>query len=314
MRYEYAHLIKDEKHALEAFTRVYIALLERFKKLYDNDAPSPDVMSLHHTLQGTCSQRSVYVISVLRSLGIPAAYDCIPFWGNYSTSGHAWVSFANGERTFTVYDKDTIAYEYNAIDGSGFNDGGSLVHPHLKWDSVKRPPVIYRRCYELQQPLLARLDKDIPPTLKESFSVNVSAQYGFRNHVELPSPDKGKAYLYAFETGKGWRAVTGGEEVGKKTMFTQVPGNMVYLPVCYHDGVEGPVGYPFLMHADGNRHVYAPDKENTRSVTLWRKFPLRKQWYNRWKMMLGSTIEVSDHPSFSPARTIYTFFLLPTVV
>lgn len=310
----YKDLVKGEKHAVDAYAKVYSALLKRFKKLGDGNLSSPDVMELHRSQRGTCSQRSIYVVSVLRSLGIPAAYDCVPFWGNYSTSGHAWVSFVNGNRTFTVYDKDTVAHEYNAIDGSGFNDGGSLVHPYLEWDSVKRPPVINRRCYELQQPLLARLDKDTPPALKESFSVNVSAQYGFRHHVEIPSPDAGKACLYAFETGKGWRAVTGGEEVDGKTKFTQVPGNMVYLPVCYHDGVEEAAGYPFLMDADGNRHVYAPDLEHTRSVTLWRKFPLRKQWYNRWKMILGSTIEVSDHPSFRPSRTVHTFRTPPETI
>ncbi len=307
LRNEYVHLIKDERHASEAFAKVYIALLERFTKLNDNGVPSFDVMHLHHKLQGTCSQRSVYVISVLRSLGIPAAYDSTPFWGNYSTSGHAWVSFVNNGRTFTVYNKDTVVREYNFIDGSGFNDGGDYIHPRLEWDSVKRPPVINRHCYELQRPLQARLDKDIPSALKESFSANVSSQYGFNHHLEIPSPDKGKAYLYAFETGKGWRAVTGGEVSGRKTFFTQVPGSMVYLPVYYHDDEEAPAGYPFRMDADGKRHVYKPDMENIRTVSLWRKFPLRKQWYNRWKMMLGSTIEVSDHPSFRPAKTVHTF-------
>lgn len=307
LRNEYAHLIKDKRHASEAFSKVYIALLERFKKLYDNDVPSPDVMSLHHTLQGTCSQRSIYVISVLRSLGIPAAYDSTPFWGNYSTSGHAWVSFVNNGRTFTVYDKDTIAREYNSIDGSGFNDGGDFIHPRLQWDSVKRPPVINRHCYELQLPLSVRLDKDIPSVLKESFSVNVSAQYGFKHRFEMDSSHKGKGYLYAFETGKGWRAVTGGEVSGGKTIFLQVPGNMVYLPVYFHDGEESPTDYPFLMDAEGNRHIYKPQKKHTRTVTLWRKFPLRKQWYDRWKMMLGSTIEVSDNRSFRPAKTVHTF-------
>lgn len=307
LRNEYAHLIKDKRHVSEAFAKVYIALLERFTKLNDNSVPSPDVMSLHHKLQGTCSQRSVYVISVLRSLGIPAAYDCIPFWGNYSTSGHAWVSFVDNGKTFTVYNKDTVVRECNPIDGSGFNDGGGFVHPRLQWDSVKRPPVINRHCYELQQTLLARLDKDIPPALKESFSANVSSQYGFNHHFELPSSDNGKAYLYAFETGKGWRAVTGGEVSGRKTFFVQVPGNMVYLPVYYHDDEEAPAGYPFRMDADGKRHVYKPDREKVRTVTLWRKFPLRKQWYNRWRMMLGSTIEVSDHPSFRLAKTVHTF-------
>ena len=161
---------------------------------------------------------------------------------------------------------------------------------------------------------MARLDKDIPSALKESFSANVSSQYGFNHHFELPSPDKGKAYLYAFETGRGWRAVTGGEMSVRKTVFAQVPGNMVYLPVYYNDDEESPAGYPFRMDADGNRHVYAPDFEYTRSVILWRKFPLRKQWYNRWKAMVGSTIEVSDNPSFRPARTVHTFRTPPETI
>lgn len=62
LRNEYVHLIKDKRHASEAFAKVYIALLERFTKLNDNGVPSSDVMNLHHKLQGTCSQRSVIEI------------------------------------------------------------------------------------------------------------------------------------------------------------------------------------------------------------------------------------------------------------
>lgn len=314
LRTEYMHLVKDETHACEAFAKVYVFLLDRFLKLNDDVLPSPDVMSLHHMQRGTCAHRSIYVVSVLRSLGIPAAYDCIPFWGNYSTTGHAWVSYVDHDRTFTVYGRDTIAKEYNPINGSGLKSWGRFEHPHLVWDSIKRPPVILRHCYELQQPLLSRLDKDIPSGLKEPFSSNVSAQYGFTHHLELPSPDKGKAYLYAFETGKGWRAVTGGESSDGNTSFSQVPGSMVYLPVYYHDGVDTPAGSPFLLEADGSLQVYAPDNSHPRSVTLWRKFPLRLEWYNRWKTMVGSTIEVSDSPSFRPSRTVHTFLTPPETI
>jgi len=307
LRNEYKHLIVDIKDPIRAFEKVYSAVLKQFEKLGTAEQPFIDIMTLHQIKKGTCGQRGIYVGAVLRSLGIPAAFDFVPFWGNYSTSSHAWVSYTNRGRTFTVYGNDSIAKEFNLIDGCNFNDPGELIHPHHQWDSIKRVPVIMRLCYELQSPLEIIKDKNMPAELKDLFLINVSRQYGFTHHVEFASVPNGDPYLYAFDTGRGWRAVTKGETHNSKVVFKDLPGKMVYLPFSCYKKHKRPMGNPFLLDENGNTHFFKPDLRNCRKVTIWRKYPLRKQWYNRWKQFMGTTIEVSDDSLFRNKRIVYAF-------
>lgn len=311
LRNEYGHLIVGIEDPIKAFAKVYSTIVKKFNKTSNIENGSLDVLSLHRTLKGTCGQRSVYIVAVLRSLGIPAAYDYVPFWGNYSVSGHAWVAYVNGDRTFTVYGNDTIAKEFNRIDGENFNDNGLLGHPHQQWDSIKRVPVVFRRCYERQQPLSSKSNKDIPMELNNPFLLNVSKQYGFTHSVTTKNSFGKQPYLCAFKTGKGWQAVRNGESKMLQATFNDLPGQVVYLPTNYVDGEIVPVDVPFLLKSDGRICEFVPDKENLRSVTLWRKYPLRKQWYGRWEKVLGSTVEVSNDSLFENKQVIYTFTKVP---
>lgn len=311
LRNEYGHLTVGIDDPIKAFAKVYSTVVEKFNKTSNIVNGSLDVLSLHRILKGTCEQRSIYIVAVLRSLGIPAAYDCIPFWGNYSTSGHAWVAYVNDGRTFTVYVNDTIAKEFNRIDGENFNDNGLLEHPHQQWDSIKRVPVVFRRCYERQLPQNSKSNKDIPMELNNPFLLNVSQQYGFTHSVTTKSIFGKQSYLCAFKTGKGWQAVKNGETKMFQATFNDLPGQIVYLPTIYIDGEIVPVGVPFLLKSDGSICDFVPDKENPRSVTLWRKYPLRKQWYGRWEKFLGSTIEVSNDSLFENKQVVYTFERVP---
>lgn len=304
---EYRHLITDIDNPIDAFAKVYATIIRQFNKLGSSEYSSLDAMTLHHLQRGTCDQRSIYIVSVMRSLGIPAAYDYVPFWGNYSSSGHSWAAYANHNKTLTVYGNDSVAKEYNRIDGESFNDNGILDHPHQQWDSIKRVPTIQRICYERQQPSGIVFDKDVPQEFKTPFSANVSRQYGYNHSVTLPNPHEGNAYLSAFKTGRGWLAVTAGDTKESQTTFKDLPEKMIYLPIICYNGQRNPTGYPFLLDEEGRLKTFKPDCHNLRTITVWRKYPLRKQWYNRWKMMLGSTIEVADDTSFHHKRVAYTF-------
>ena len=311
LRNEYGHLTVGIDDPIKAFAKVYSTVVKKFNKTSNVEDGSLDVLSLHRILRGTCEQRSIYVVAVLRSLGIPAAYDYVPFWGNYSTSGHAWVAYVNDGRTFTVYVNDTIAKEFNRIDGENFNDNGLLEHPHQQWDSIKRVPVVFRKCYERQLPLSSKSNNDIPMELNNPFLLNVSQQYGFTHSVTTKSPFGEQPYLCAFKTGKGWQAIRNGESKIFQVTFNDLPGQVVYLPTNYVDGEIVPVDVPFLLKSDGSICKFVPDKENLRSVTLWRKYPLRKQWYGRWEKVLGSTIEVSNDSLFENQQVVYTFERVP---
>lgn len=195
LRNEYCTLIKDISNPVQAFEKVYREVFENFKKI-DVDCPyMPDVLLLNHIRTGTCGQRSVYLVSVLRSLGLPVSYDCVRYWANYGTTGHAWVSYVNKGRTLTIYSNDSIAKEFNKIDASRFSSDGELVHPHHKWESIKRVAAVWRICYKCQQSISLRKDVDMPPALRDLFSYNVSAEYGLNKTVSLQSHGIENSYL-----------------------------------------------------------------------------------------------------------------------
>lgn len=307
LRNEYSHLITGIDSPIEAFAKVHSIIIRQFNKLGSTKHLSLDAMTLHHLHQGTCDQRSIYIVSVMRALGIPAAYDYVPFWGNYSSNGHSWAAYVNHNKTHTVYGDDSVAKEFNRIDGESFNDNGILIHPHQQWDSIKRAPVIQRICYEKQQSSSTYYDKDIPQELKAPFSANVSRQYGYNLSITLPNRHEGKAYLSAFKTGWGWQAVIESEVKANETTFRDLPGRMVYLPLNCHNGERNSIGNPFILDGNGRSHTFKPDYQKLQAITIWRKYPLRKQWYNRWKMMLGSTVEVADDTTFRHKKVVYTF-------
>lgn len=307
LRDEYKHLIIGINDPIEAFAKVYSEVIRRFNKIGVEESKGLDIVSLHNILRGSCDQRSMYSVAVLRSLGIPAAYDYVPFWGNYSVNGHSWGAFVNKERTYTVYKNDTTAKEYNLIDGSNFNVKGELIHPYHKWDSIKRVSVINRKCYELQSDLEILNNNDLPNDFRNLYTRNVSDQYGYTLSVKMPNPVKGNAYLYVFNTGRGWRAVAKGISDGENAFFNKLPGNIVYQQMNYSNGKPEPVGHPFLLDTDGKTSTFTPDMAKKQTIILRRKYSLRIQWYNRWKMMLGSTIEVANDSSFRNKKTIYRF-------
>lgn len=314
LRNEYGHLIVGIDDPIKAFAKVYSTVVKKFNKTSNVENGSLDVLSLHRVLKGSCEQRSIYIVAVLRSLGIPAAYDYVPFWGNYSTTGHAWVSYVNDGRTFTVFGNDTIAKEFNRIDGENFSDNGLLEHPRQQWDSIKRVPVVLRKCYDRQLPLSSKSNSGIPMELDDPFSLNVSRQYGFTHSATTKNSFGKQPYLCAFRTGSGWQAVTDGDARMCQATFNDLPGQVVYLPANHVDGRIVPVGAPFLLKSDGSICKFAPDKENLKSVTLWRKYPLRKQWYGRWEKVLGSTVEVSNDSLFENQQVVHTFERVPETI
>ena len=298
LRNEYKHLLIGMENPLEAFVRVSEFVMNKFEKT-DESLSHPDVMTLHHYQKGTCEQRSLYLVAVMRSLCIPVAYDFVPFWGNYSVNGHAWVAFVKNGRTFTVLPGDSVAKEYNNIDGSGFNDGGYLEHEYYEWDSIKRAPVVLRSSYSVK-------DKRTP------FVENVSHQYGLNNFIAIDRlfNRKGIPCLMSFHSGYGWRYVITGRSVFGGVKYESLANGVVYLPSTYNKGIQRTIGHPFLFK-DSALYVFEPRKDSVQTVVLRRKYPLRKQWYNRWKEFVGATIEVSNDSLFREKKIVYEFDKVP---
>ena len=308
---EYYPLVKNVSDPLLAFSIVYRHVMDKYDKINPKSYTTPSVMFQHHVMKGTCAQRTIYIVSVLRSLGIPASYDYVNFWGNYSTTGHAWVSLVNDGHTYTIYGNDSIATEFNRIDGESFNGEGELIHPYHEWDSIKRVPNVLRKCYSLQKNISQVNNSDVPFMLRDLFSCNVSGEYGFKNRVSVKCKDIDSGWLYAFSTGEGWRPISEGIIEDDSIVFKFLPGKIVYVVATYNNGCMIPIDNPFLLMNGNVKTYFNPDNHSKRTITLRRKFPLRKQWYDRWKLMTGTVVECSDYPDFRKKDTVYTFNYIP---
>lgn len=305
----YCDKIKNVKNPLKAFSIIYHDAMDRFDNRDDDE--NGDVMSLHYSKKGGCNQRTIYVVSVLRSLGIPAAYDYTGFWGNYSTKGHSWVSYVNNNKTYTLFRKEKTPKEHNRINDENFNNDGELIHDFHKWDSIKRVSAIYRKEFIVQ----TMHDKYIPSQLYNLNARNVMYQYGYTGKVIYDNKsNNANAYLCAFHGGYGWKTVIEGKKRQNKHLFENLPYRVVYLPVIFLENHRQDLDVPFYIDSKGriNRFVKSNKTEN---VIIKRKYPLRKGWYDRWKTFIGSTLEVSEDSSFSKCDTLHIFNnVLETIV
>ena len=75
---------------------------------------------------GKCDDRSTLVVMALRSVGIPAAFELIPYWGS-SNNGHSFASMILPDDKIVSFQNDN-GNENNAIDG----DEGTSVHYNVR--------------------------------------------------------------------------------------------------------------------------------------------------------------------------------------
>lgn len=141
---------------------------------------------------------------------------------------------------------------------------------------------------------------------------NVSHQYGFKNSIKINTCFAwGRApALMSFHSGYGWRYVITGRSVFGGIKYESLANGVVYLPSTYNKSIQRAIGHPFLFK-DSALYVFAPRKDSVQTVVLRRKYPLRKQWYNRWKEFVGAAIEVSNDSLFREKKIVYEFSKVP---
>ena len=306
----YRPLISGVTDVREAYRIISDTIFKRMREVNSACPYTLDAYTIHYMQQANCEQRCVLLVHLLRSLGIPCAIDNLPFWGNYSRVGHAWVVLIVGNKTYTYQNGKVFESDKHPIDASWF----PIKYKPVKEDnypypiiSEKRPTKVYRREFA---PVSMPFDS-IMPSL--NYSKDVSITYGLKCSIVIPVqdiPSGTVCYLSAFRTGDNWRPIAKSVIFQGKVTFTGLaPGNF-YLLYYLNGGKKKSAGNPFLLRDDGTTESYIPQTEEVKAV-LRRKYPILSNWTNQWGNMKGGVIEGADNPDFKGADTVAVIERMP---
>lgn len=197
--------------------------------------PRLGAMQLLHRKKGPCEDVAAVSAFALRSLGIPATVDVVPFWAT-STGGHVLNCAFEGNKPF----------HYDALSLS------DSLH-----EFIREPAKVFRTTFSAQAGSLATLlpEANIPPgVLRVSTYKDVTHEYWPVRDLScrLNANNKPGKIVYAcvYNGGK-WRPVWWGRSGKDSVSFSNVCKGAVFLPKYYENGKLEPAGYPVASGYQG---------------------------------------------------------------
>lgn len=259
---------------------------------YESPLP-PRATSLLSGKTGNCRDEANYTVYLCRSLGIPAAVDFTPHWGNRSNS-HAWsvVILPDGKATpfyMGCAPADTVHY----------------YHGYKK-------PKIFRYRFQLNEQYANDLmhEEEVPSLFNAPKFTDVTDEYYETTDVTRDVPakyvDKRIAYICVFDN-RNWVPVFYGNIRDGKVTFTSMGRNIVYMAAFYEHGQIVPFGEPFLIKGDETVQTIQRNEKKRTTLKLLRKYPFmgKEDFFNA--RMSGGRFQGANLPDFSDAKTFYTF-------
>jgi len=266
--------------------------------IFPGFVPDFSISQLQKIRGGTCRETSYEAIYVLRSLGIPIAYDFTPQWPNRGI-GHSWAAL--------LIRPDT------AIDFEGAIS--SVTGDHLKLSNTIRIAKVYRRTYSKQAEslLMQHGDEPIPVSLSDAYCKDVSSTY-FKCidiPVTLSQPTDNKfAYLCVFDN-QSWNPIAWTHISSGKAVFTNMGKPVIYLPaICNKTGLQ-PCADPIMVDSTGAIHTLVSNGEVLQTIHLNRKYPVFDWWNTRTALLQGSEFQAANKSDFSDAVTVYNIDNIP---
>lgn len=318
LRKKYAPYIVNIQSAEEAFILIYNKVMDEFKK-GENDYPHQmDILMLDRIMKGNCMDRSLYMTSVMRALSIPAAYDYVPYWANFTSNGHSWVAYIRNDSTFIPTNDRQSLELYGVIDASHFYQKTHNYNTQelaYNVDSVKRAGKVFRSGYAIRQDHLTFIQEskeEIPSLFIDPFLEDVSAQYGLSESRVFTTSTQQNIYLCNFIAGKSWQPVQISKAINGRLSLNNLNKNVVYLAATYSAGHFIAIAPPFYINSLGNIHEFKPDQIKKVKIKLYRKHVLTCHWTDRWSPFLGGKFEGSNSPNFDRSDVLYEINKLPT--
>ena len=241
---------------------------------------------------GDCDTYATHSVAQMRAMGIPAALDFMPQWGNHSV-GHSWPVFLPTDDTFFPF---------------GVNEPIGDYFFRRSDDKVTK---IFRRTFKKQPEMRSIHESDEPkPELFQTACLqDVTQLYVETSDVSIPLfGDVKSEYVYLAVFGsQDWRIVHFAERQGDKAQFRKMGRGVVYLPVTY--GRRGrliPAGHPFVLELDGSVTMLKADDDEKETVRLVRKYRDSRVLMKYCKEIKGGKFQVANRKDFSDSITIAT--------
>lgn len=248
--------------------------------------------SLFEIKSGKCADETSFVVYLCRHLGIPAAYDFTPHWGNRSSS-HSWS---------TLIDKDGKSIPYYM--GNFPGDTAHYFHSYIK------PKVFrYRFSINKQMTLDLKYESSLPSLFQNPYYTDVTNEYCETSDIERPIPEEYKkkrvAYICVFDN-RNWVPVHYGKIQGGKVLFKSMGRGIVYMAGFYENNHIIPFGNPFILTENGSVKEIQVNKKKMIEMTLTRKYPFlgAQDFFN--SRMNGGMFQGSKDQNFSDSTILYT--------
>lgn len=236
-----------------------------------------------------CSTYCTSCVQIMRSKGIPVAYDFTPHWSNRQ-NGHSWN---------TVYTSRFGNLEFAPHE----TDPGTVHYPFLKM------PKIFRSVYKPNEELLdLAAKKYIPQEMKDIFIRDVSTEYMPTVDVKIRSTltfkDRQHPFIAVYDC-NDWTPVYWGKVSKRNVTFERMGLNTLYMGLTYDsNGNYIPISEPFIVTLSKEIEFITLDTTSYRTLKLARKFPQGDNIFSINKLTSKGTFEVADNKEFRQAKKI----------
>ncbi|GGE94817.1 transglutaminase-like domain-containing protein [Flavobacterium limi] len=193
--------------------------------------------------QGNCPDLANVALFACRSLGVAVTFDFTPHYAA-SSNRHFWN---------TVIDNKGVHVPFN----------GNQDLPYIYSPNHRRMGKVFRSTFSNQQQSLAAIlpANQIPePFLRSKNILDVTSEYvpvSDLNYV-FDNISSKIAYINVFNRGS-WNTIDWAKVVDKKTTFTNMGRNIVYLPGIYDGSKMIFEKYPILIDTKGKQTILKPD-------------------------------------------------------
>jgi len=293
---KYGHILDSLESACDTITTETLCtvLVNEFKKhkphifnsnIYSNTT-RPSTLGIMDC--GTCKDYCDFVTFVFRSFGIPVATDGLSNW-------HTWNALITKNKTIDFYveatPEDLHLKEWLQVVG---------------WHNL---PKIFRETYHIVPQSLAMThgNEAIPSVFQSPYMRDVTTEYydGF-DYSLVPKKDmQKKQFSYLKVWNNKFVYVDWAKRQRDNTFdFHNISDSVVYFPSFYVEGGKNvPADFPFVITTDSLVR-FIPNDESPISMTLCRKYFIRRDHNKYLKAMVGARFIGANQSDFSDGELI----------
>lgn len=248
--------------------------------------------SLFKAKSGKCADETSFTVYLCRHLGIPAAYDFTPHWGNRSSS-HSWSVLIDEEGK-------SVPFYMGNFPGDTAHHFNSYIKPK-----------VFRYRYSVNRQIASDMKHElyVPELFQYPHFTDVTDEYYTTTDVERPVPNqfnaKRVAYICVFDN-RNWVPVHYGRVHNGSVLFKSMGRGIVYMAGIYEKGQIIPFGNPFVLTEDGKVKDLELDYNKKIRMRLLRKYPFMgaQDYFN--SRMNGGQFQGSNNSDFSDSTVFHT--------